>query len=66
MLYNTLNSAVDLQGERFFYCNPVTWDGTEGVKIKQTNGRDRERLVPGHQSGGSNPPALPEGSWAGC
>ena len=51
MLYNTLNSAVDLQGERFFYCNPVTWDGTEGKKIPQTNGPDPKRLVPGHQSG---------------
>ena len=51
MIYNTLNSAVDLEGEHFFYCNPVTWDGTEGEKIKQTNGRDPDRLVTGHQSG---------------
>ena len=51
MIYNTLNSGVDLQGERFFYCNPVTWDGTEGEKIPQTDGRDPSRLVTGHQSG---------------
>ncbi|MFC1633741.1 glycoside hydrolase family 127 protein [Planctomycetota bacterium] len=51
MLYNTLNSGVDLQGQRWFYCNPVTWDGTEGMMIKQTNGRNPNRLVPGHQSG---------------
>ncbi len=51
MLYNTLNSAVDLQGERFFYCNPVTWDGTEGEKTRQTNGPDPQRMVPGHRSG---------------
>ena len=50
MLYNTLHSAVDLQGERFFYCNPVTWDGTEGEKIPQTNGPDPTRMVPGHRS----------------
>ncbi len=51
MMYNTLNSGVDLQGEKWFYCNPVSWDGTEGEKIPQTNGRDRKRLVPGHRSG---------------
>jgi DUF1680 family protein len=51
MLYNTLNSGVDLQGQHWFYCNPVTWDGTEGMTIKQTNGRNPNRLVPGHQSG---------------
>ena len=51
MMLNTLNSGVDLQGERWFYCNPVSWDGTEGEKIPQTNGRDRQRLVPGHRSG---------------
>lgn len=50
MLYNTLNSGVDLAGERFFYCNPVTWDGTAGEKIRQTN-RDPSRMVSGHQSG---------------
>jgi len=51
MLYNTLNSGVDLQGEHWFYCNPVSWDGTEGDKIPQRNGRDPKRLVPGHRSG---------------
>lgn len=51
MLYNTLNSGVDLQGERFFYCNPVSWDGSEGETIRQTFGRDPSRMVPGHQSG---------------
>lgn len=51
MLYNTLHSGVDLRGERWFYCNPVSWDGTEGEKIKQRNGRDPERMVPGHTSG---------------
>lgn len=51
MIYNTLNSAVDLRGERWFYCNPVSWDGTQGDKIRQTNGRDPNRLVSGHRSG---------------
>ena len=51
MLYNTLHSGVDLQGERWFYCNPVSWDGTEGDKIKQTNGKNPNRLVSGHRSG---------------
>ena len=51
MMYNTLNSGVDLKGERWFYANPVSWDGTEGEKIPQTNGRDPEKLVPGHRSG---------------
>jgi DUF1680 family protein len=51
MLYNTLNSAVDLEGEHFFYCNPVTWDGTEGGKIPQINGADPKKMVPAHQSG---------------
>ena len=51
MLYNTLLSGVNLEGDRWFYCNPISWDGTEGDKIRQTNGRDRQRLVPGHRSG---------------
>ena len=51
MMYNTLISGVDLQGEHWFYCNPLSWDGTEGEKIKQTNGRDKNRLVPAHHSG---------------
>ena len=25
--YNCLNAAVDLKGENWFYCNPLTWDG---------------------------------------
>jgi DUF1680 family protein len=51
MMFNTLNSGVDCQGERWFYCNPLSWDGSEGEKIPQTNGRDRKRLVPAHRSG---------------
>lgn len=51
MMYNTLNSAVDLQGEHWFYANPLSWDGTEGEKIPQTNGPDKTRMVPGHRSG---------------
>ena len=51
MMYNTLNSAVDLEGEHWFYANPLSWDGTEGEKIPQTNGRDPKRLVSGHRSG---------------
>jgi len=51
MMYNTLNSAVDLKGEHWFYANPVSWDGTEGEKMRQTNGRDKNRMVPGHRSG---------------
>ncbi|HSH19891.1 MAG TPA: beta-L-arabinofuranosidase domain-containing protein, partial [Draconibacterium sp.] len=51
MIYNTLNSAVDVAGEHWFYANPLSWDGTEGEKIRQTNGKDPERLVSGHRSG---------------
>ncbi|MEX0982070.1 MAG: beta-L-arabinofuranosidase domain-containing protein [Bacteroidales bacterium] len=51
MMYNTLNSAVDLEGEHWFYANPLSWDGTEGEKIPQTNGRDPKRMVPAHRSG---------------
>ncbi|MCK5443370.1 MAG: glycoside hydrolase family 127 protein, partial [Maribacter sp.] len=51
MMYNTLNSGVDLQGEHWFYANPLSWDGTEGEKMKQGNGRDKNRLVPAHHSG---------------
>ncbi len=51
MMYNTLNSAVDIEGEHWFYANPLSWDGTEGEKIPQTNGRDLKRMVPGHRSG---------------
>jgi len=29
--YNCLNSAVDLEGENWFYCNPLHWEG-EAVK----------------------------------
>jgi uncharacterized protein len=25
--YNCLNAAVDLKGENWFYCNPLSWDG---------------------------------------
>jgi DUF1680 family protein len=51
MLYNTLNSGVDLQGERWFYCNPVSWEGTEGDRIPQRYGPDKDRMVRGHRSG---------------
>jgi hypothetical protein len=51
MMYNTLNSAVDVQGEHWFYANPLSWDGTEGEKIPQTNGKDPGRMVPGHRAG---------------
>jgi len=51
MMYNTLNSGVDLEGEHWFYANPVSWEGVEGEKILQKNGKDPNRLVPGHRSG---------------
>ena len=28
--YNSLNAAVDLKGENWFYCNPLTWRGDPG------------------------------------
>jgi len=28
--YNGLNAAVDLQGEHWFYCNPLSWKGGAG------------------------------------
>lgn len=28
--YNCLNAAVDLKGENWFYCNPLSWRGTPG------------------------------------
>lgn len=30
VLYNSLLSAVGLEGKTFFYCNPLAWDGTLG------------------------------------
>ncbi len=30
--YNCLNASVDLKGENWFYCNPLSWDGTPGEK----------------------------------
>ena len=51
MMYNTLNSAVDMQGEHWFYANPLSWDGEVGERIRQTNGKNPERIVPGHRSG---------------
>lgn len=51
MMYNTLNSGVDLQGEHWFYCNPMSWDGTEGEKQLHKNGVDPTRVVAKHHSG---------------
>jgi DUF1680 family protein len=28
--YNSLNSGVDLKGENWFYCNPLSWNGAPG------------------------------------
>jgi len=30
VIYNSLLAAVDLKGERFFYCNPLVWRGAKG------------------------------------
>jgi len=30
VVYNCLNAAVDLKGENWFYCNPLSWNGTPG------------------------------------
>jgi uncharacterized protein len=30
--YNCLNASVDIKGENWFYCNPISWDGTVGEK----------------------------------
>lgn len=51
MMYNTLNSGVDLKGEHWFYCNPISWDGTLGEMQKYRYGKDPERLVYKHHSG---------------
>lgn len=50
MMYNTLNSGVDLQGEHWFYCNPMSWDGTEGKKTLHNRGADPNRIVATHHS----------------
>ena len=49
MMYNTLNSAVDLQGGKWFYCNPISWDGTPG-QMKMAKGGDTEALATGHHT----------------
>lgn len=51
MMYNTLNSGVDLQGEHWFYCNLLSWDGTEGEKEQHNQGADPTRIVATHHSG---------------
>lgn len=51
MMYNTLNSGVDLQGEHWFYCNPLSWDGSEGKKGHHNQGADPSRIVATHHSG---------------
>jgi hypothetical protein len=51
MMYNTLNSGVDLQGDHWFYCNPLSWDGTEGEKAPHKMGADPNRIVATHHSG---------------
>ncbi len=51
MMYNTLNSGVDLKGEHWFYCNPMSWDGTEGEKQPHRNGADPTKIVAKHHSG---------------
>ena len=51
MMYNTLNSGVDLMGEHWFYCNPLSWDGTEGNKAQHNTGADPTRIVATHHSG---------------
>lgn len=50
MIYNTLNSGVDLQGENWFYCNPLSWDGKPG-KMEERNYGLPEMLVPSHHCG---------------
>ena len=30
VIYNSMLSAVSVDGKSFFYCNPLTWDGTAG------------------------------------
>ena len=32
VLYNSMLSAVSVDGKRFFYCNPLTWDGAVGQR----------------------------------
>jgi len=49
MMYNTLNSGVDLAGEKWFYCNPISWDGTLG-QMKVAKGGDTEALATGHHT----------------
>jgi DUF1680 family protein len=40
--YNCLNASVDLKGENWFYCNPLSWDGAvEGGHVHKTGERWR-------------------------
>ncbi|KPK42990.1 MAG: hypothetical protein AMJ65_06965 [Phycisphaerae bacterium SG8_4] len=50
MMYNTLNSGVDLKGEKWFYCNPLSWDGTPG-DMKLASDSDKEAVTTGHHTG---------------
>jgi len=49
MMYNTLNSGVDIKGEKWFYCNPLSWDGGPGEMRRSKRG-NTEALVPGHHT----------------
>lgn len=51
MMYNTLNSGVDLQGQHWFYCNPLSWDGSPGEMKPKDYGPNPMVLVPTHNSG---------------
>ncbi len=31
VIYNSMLSAVSVDGKSFFYCNPLSWDATEGI-----------------------------------
>ena len=49
MLYNTLPAGVDLAGEKWFYCNPISWDGTPGeMQLAKDGGT--EALATGHHT----------------
>lgn len=51
MMYNTLNSSVNLQREHWFYANPLSRDGTEGKKEHHFQGVDSPSIVAAHHSG---------------
>ena len=43
--YNCLNASVDLKGENWFYCNPLSWDGTAGKETPHRAALAHQQLL---------------------